>query len=445
MMNEREVLTRFEQELQQYCNNDVTVLKQVDITSDMISVDAVIDYHGMIVAVIECVRDENYLAAVRRDISKIMKRAQVQLGIVITLAGKYYIRKISNTRSSAATIERIASEIKSIYSEIRETLSPQEVKTALLSLFEKAPKFSRKEIIRPLFEKACDSLHIASGRISFDERDEDEIFQLILGDKLPQDCHICRYTTLDSLFKMIDSCKHAMCSPISMNDPDEGEYADRFMPWHVKRARGEAEIDIDNSYFLLSCSEIDKLDDLTMWRLYGDKTKGVCIEYAIESDKVDNKKYILSRVSYGQQDKNGKEFHPELDFISYLQSKAISFGWYFSFAKWYIWKFFFKSWNYRDENEIRLVYIPDNSIDEEYNRIKWYKDYTNGIINRMTLIPIGLGKRTDFPLNINRIVLGPHSPEAGRNREQIWFMMSQKAIDTTRDFIVEKSTIRNYR
>ena len=68
-------LYRFAQELKQYCHDDVSVLKDVDITADMISVDAIVDYHGMIVAVIEYVQNEDYLQVVRRDVSKIMRRA----------------------------------------------------------------------------------------------------------------------------------------------------------------------------------------------------------------------------------------------------------------------------------------------------------------------------------------------------------------------------------
>lgn len=32
-----------------------------------------------------------------------------------------------------------------------------------------------------------------------------------------------------------------------------------------------------NSNFIMSCSEITRLDKLTMWRMYGDDAKGVCI------------------------------------------------------------------------------------------------------------------------------------------------------------------------
>jgi len=230
-----------------------------------------------------------------------------------------------------------------------------------------------------------------------------------------------------------------------MNDKHECDYADLFMPWHVKRSRGEPEIEADNSYFLLSCSDIKESDDLTMWRLYGDNAKGVCIEYAIESEKLDNEHYFLAKVSYGKKSLQKIPDHPELKFISFLHAKELSPGWYFSLAKWYIWKFFFKSWTYHDENEVRLIYLPDFSNDEEMERIKWYKDKANDIFNRMVLVPIKNGDRRDFPLNISKIILGPHSSEAFRNREQIWYMIQENEVDTTPDFSVETSMISNYR
>lgn len=444
--NENSALFQFAQELKSYCHDEVHVLKDVEITEDLISVDAIVAFHEMPVAIIECVENEEFLAYVRRDIAKIMKRARVQLGIVITSSGKLYLRKASRTRSARAKIATIAEEIHSVYRTIKEHLDSKEVKQALLTLFDEAPFFKNKKEIRPLFEVACDNLIIDHGRICMQEKDEIDIMQMILGGAFSVQSHICRYTSLDSLFKMIDSGKHAMCSPISMNDKHECDYADSFMPWHVSRMRGEVDVEADNSYFLLSCSDINEMDVLTMWRLYGDNAKGACLEYEVDSTKIDNHRYFIGRVNYGQKDaKKGQSNHPELSFMSKMQAVAISPGWYFSFSKWFIWKFFFKSWTYRDENEIRLIYVPNTSEGDDCNRLHWYKDQSNGIFNRMALIPITLFSNEDFPLRIVGITLGPQSPEAGRNREQIEYMVMQKGIDTAIGFMVKESAINNYR
>ena len=342
--------------------------------------------------------------------------------------------------------KKIAEEVQEVYRTFKEILDPEQVKAKLIEMFNASPRFEQKEAIRPLFENACKNLSMDHGKICFPKNDEEEIILTLLGGKLPSGSKICRYTSLDSVFKMLQGNKHAMCSPVSMNDPHEGEYANGFMPWNVKRARGEAEVEADNSYFLLSCSDIKESDDLTMWRLYGDEAKGVCLEYVIEDEKIDNEKYFLSRVSYGKKDKKTRKItHPELEFIAYMQQASIDPGWYFVFAEWYIWKYFFKSWTYSDENEIRLIYIPDSSNDEEKSRLIWYKDQTNGIFNRLALIPIGMFERDDFPLMLSRIILGPHSPEARRNREQIAYMADNMGVDKATDFTVDMSAIDNYR
>lgn len=446
VVKENDVLFRFAQELKQYCRDEVSVLKDVDITEDLITVDAIIDFHGMIVAVIEVVQNEDYVGLKRRDVAKIMKRAHAPLGIVVTESGKYYLRNISKTRAVRAKISTIAEEVQAIYRTFKENLEPVAVKQKLLEMFDASPIFDQKEQIRTLFENACDHLSFNRGSICFQKKDEEAIVLTLLGGKLPADSKLCRYTSLDSVFKMLQSNKHAMCSPVSMNDPHEGEYANGFMPWNVKRPRGEVEVEADNSYFLLSCSDISEWDVLTMWRLYGDDAKGACLEYVVEADKIDNDKYFLGRVSYGRKDsKTGKVSHPELEFIAYMQKASIEPGWYFAFAEWYIWKYFFKSWTYRDENEIRLIYLPDISDENEFGRLIWYKDQTNGIFNRMALIPIENGVRADFPLLLSRIILGPHSPEVRRNKEQINYMAQIMGINTTGDFQVMVSAIDNYR
>lgn len=440
------IIGDFEQALKQLCGDEVRILQDVDITEDMITVDAIVSFHDMLIAVIECVDNYDNLAYVKRDISKIMRRAQIQLGIVITASGTYFLRKATRERSFRVNIESIADEIQSVCDSIKVNLDPSETKGALLALYDTAPRFENKITIRPLFEEACNNLVMSRGRISLQERDEILIMQMILGGSFPEGLHVCRYTSLDGLFKMLDSGKHAMCSPISMNDRNECDYADSYMPWHVKRLRGEVEIEADNSYFLLSCSDIQEMDVLTMWRLYGENAKGVCLEYEVDYERIDNDKYFLGRVNYGQKGlKRGQPNHPELSFIAYMQSTPISPGWYFSFSRWYIWKFFFKSWTYRDEKEIRLIYLPDTSDDNELKRIHWYKDHSNSIFNRRALIPITMFDRKDFPLNLCGIILGPQSPEMARNREQIEYMVSQKGIDRTVSFMVRESIIDNYR
>ena len=61
---ENSALFQFAQELKLYCHDEVHVLKDVEITEDLISVDAIVAFHEMPVAIIECVENEEFLAYV---------------------------------------------------------------------------------------------------------------------------------------------------------------------------------------------------------------------------------------------------------------------------------------------------------------------------------------------------------------------------------------------
>ena len=270
-----EALNKFERELTSICKADISILRGADITEDQISVDAIVIYHGMLVAVIELVRNNEFLNYTRRDIPKILKRAQVQVGVIITLTGEYYLRLVNERQSKLASIEDIAKAIEAVYSTIKETLIPEEAKATLMKMYDASAGFTKKKDLRPIFDSACDRLIIKGGQVYFQAEDEIKFMLAMLGEPSSTDGKICRYTSLNSLFYMIDSCKHAMCSPVSMNDKNECSYANKYMPWNVDRLRGEAEIEADNSYFLLSCSSIEESDMLTMWRLYGDNQCGI--------------------------------------------------------------------------------------------------------------------------------------------------------------------------
>ena len=114
-----------------------------------------------------------------------------------------------------------------------------------------------------------------------DENLEDELFDCFLkkfeGEK------ICRYTSLSSLYRTINEGKQSMCCIVGMNDRSECTYADNYM--RGKQIENNStyktpyEVEVENKFFILSCMDAEKYDDLTMWRLYGDNTRGVDILY----------------------------------------------------------------------------------------------------------------------------------------------------------------------
>lgn len=95
----------------------------------------------------------------------------------------------------------------------------------------------------------------------------------------------------------------------------------------------------NNNSYILSCCASNKIDDLTMWRLYGQNAMGTCLVYDVKEEFIDNDSFFFASVSYGQSEKK----HEELDFIwKILRWKKN--GWKFKFNRWHIWKHFFKSY-----------------------------------------------------------------------------------------------------
>lgn len=426
-------------ELESLCNYDVIVYNGAT-TRNGSNVDGIVVFNHMQVAIIQFSSTQEDLPYIRREAGKLIKGERIPIGIVVNNKGDLYIKKRDNSRFKSTGILTVAKTIQDEYGTYRKALDKEVIKERIMSMFDFCPSFTAKNNVRKILDEGCESLIIDGGLVYLKKEYEDRLFIELLGGKDNEMNSVCRYTSLNSLFHLLNSQKHAMCSPVSMNDPHECDYADSLMPWYVKRARGEQEIEIDNSYFLLSCSNILLSDELTMWRLYGDNAKGVCIEYEIDFDKIDNEHYFLAPVSYGK--KNGG--HPELEFIAHMQVEPIEAGWHFSFNRWFIWKFFFKSADYADEREIRLIYIPDWD-EEQGENVKWYIDASNCIFNRMALLPIGINEKTTFPLLISKIILGPNSPESSKNMEQISFMVDTLYPKTTARFCATRSRINSYR
>lgn len=272
-----------------------------------------------------------------------------------------------------------------------------------------------------------------SGTICFSENTEDELFRLLLPQKSP--LSLCRYTTLNSLFLTLKDKSHCLCSLTCMNDKGEISYADKYIHYGIY-AYSQQIIEDNNNCFILSCCESDKMDDLTMWRLYGDQGRGVCIEYDSIPEKADNKQFFMAPVSYGES----KDKHLELDFIKKINN-WVKDGWRFKLNRWHIWKHFFKSYLFKDEHEYRVLYIPS---DNNSAGLRWIMDSTNSIVSRIALFNVA---DEAFPLKIKSVLVGPKCPEQESNVDQLTFMNRVQGVITSQGFrkVVRSSDITDYR
>ena len=266
---------------------------------------------------------------------------------------------------------------------------------------------------------------------------EDEFFKILLhkGDNEDDNKHVCRYTSLNSLFLTMKGGNHVICSITCMNDKGETSYADKYVGYGAF-SNSSKSIKENNDCFILSCCNKDMVDNLTMWRLYGNDGKGVCMEYDVDSSKIDNKEFFYAPVSYGK----AMNEHPTLDYIKKIRQWKKR-GWCFELKRWYIWKHFFKSHLFKEEKEVRLLFIW---TEKSSDIVEWIMDSTNNIASRICLFPIYNGK---FPLTLTAAIIGPKCPDQGTHVDQFNYMNGQTKTmkDSWLKPAVKASIIEDYR
>ncbi len=229
---------------------------------------------------------------------------------------------------------------------------------------------------------------------------------------------VCKYTTLETLYHMINNDSIRVSCIVGMNDNTEVNYFDSYCGYNK-----ESNLDA-NSVFITCCTK--RIDDLTMWRLYGDNSSGVCLIFDIVKDWETN--FMLHKVSY----ENYRRKNDALEIVKTLLEKGLVFK---EIDKW---KHYFKPYDYRDEQEIRLLFINGERITRNVN---WVLTGDTNILN--PTIDFSL-KGDAFPFKLRGIILGNNCPEKGVNISQIRHILKKKNYDIQADNVRE-STIKNYR
>ncbi len=252
------------------------------------------------------------------------------------------------------------------------------------------------------------------------------------------DEYICRYTTYETLERILRTKKQSVCSVVCMNDETECYYADEYL----KERGGTDDVDsLESNYVELnkcqisSCTDVRSADKLSLWRLYGDDAKGVCLKFKVDQELLKQKGFFLYHMSYtyllsGQ--------HYELDSVSDLKKLKVK-GFTFDFKMWHIWKHFFKPVHYWDEHEVRLLYFK-----KDFDEYKWIKTGDSQILAPVIEFGIEKGKN-EFPLVLSEIILGPKFPEAATNAVQIKYLKELQQIEEDGDCPVTLSKIKGYR
>lgn len=279
---------------------------------------------------------------------------------------------------------------------------------------------------------------------------ENQLFSNMFGEFT--NLEICRYTSLKTIFEMINNISFRMSGLMGMNDKTEVNYVESYLN------RGNNEISIAkplikehfntikaiNDRFITSCTTIKRKDDLTLWRLYSEDAQGVCLIFDVKKNNLSN--YVfLQKVKYADE----KGIHAELNFIKQIIEDVVeNTGYKFEFRKLDQWKHFFKAYDYRFEDEVRLLLIDNDAL----LKIKsdWVMSFTHSIIT--PVIEFKLNSKS-FPIQLKEIILGPKCPEKETNLVQLREMIrrkNQESIEKTNmlifnDIKIALSNIKHYR
>lgn len=255
------------------------------------------------------------------------------------------------------------------------------------------------------------------------------------------DSTIYRYTTVSSLESMLKYNTYRMSGIVGMNDPTEIDYVD-YLVYGWRKPLDEwstTEVEEINKVFISSCSSLEKEDDLTLWRLYGDDSKGVSLKLEVHNDSIKHN-MIVASVSYGEKDGSHKQIELmkklTVDFFNLKSAR-------FEFKTYHIWKHFFKPFQYEVEKEVRLLYIKNEDIKPI--KEEWVVTYGDKIFNPVVDFKLNA---VGFPVMVKEITLGPNTPEKNVNKAQITEYIRQLTLKpdyNISDLIVKISSINNYR
>ena len=250
---------------------------------------------------------------------------------------------------------------------------------------------------------------------------ESDIKELILNNgPLPQ--KVCRYVSLETAFRIISNRSIRMNCIVGMNDASEVNFVGNSFYGQKYLDYIPEEKEKINDIYILSCSSIEKKDDLTQWRLYADDATGVCLVFDVNKPQY---RYDVRKVTYIDPQKEKDSFFGR---IQELVSKNN-----IVFRNFHTWCHFLKPIDYEIESEVRVLYDNQN-IKQPH----WFLAKPINVLSSY----IDVELNDDFPLKLQEVILGPKCPEKEINRNQLYVLLKRKGFEGIH---VDFSKIDNYR
>lgn len=236
---------------------------------------------------------------------------------------------------------------------------------------------------------------------------------------------IAKYTTLEGLAAILMSGKIRMNSIVSMNDKTETD----FLSEHIKNYKEEHEQDYDKYLFAdkeFITSFTTRIDELDMWRLYGDNGRGACMVF----ERKDKKNDGLFKISYVDPE---TDFAKVMELLEALKEKGVRVR--LNLLQRY--RHFLKHADYNTEAEYRLLKHREETDG-------WFINRDNGILApyvEFTLQKSWMPIEGSYPFKLKRIIVGPANGEKMANLMQVFHMGHQYGYSLE----VAESKIQSYR
>lgn len=284
-------------------------------------------------------------------------------------------------------------------------------------------KFGKQmdEFVNVISSKGSDIYDSDAKYFYFKEEYEKLFFRYLLGEE-PK-CDLYRYTSIETLFKTLTSRKQSMSSILGMTDRTESYYADYYFTMRINGLSKDSYKKTEQYQqgchcFILSCVKEEK-ENIRMWDEYGDCAKGVRIRLSPKEDR--SSLFWIAPISYAKDDNT----HPEIDLLVKLRQ----IGW--DMKSWNVWQHFFKPNEFVNEQEVRLLYICDDSAlpNEDINWL--HKGET---IFPLFMFDMTSEKNYSFPYEISSITFGPlcHNQEESKSAIKE-LLLSNHFFDKTTD------------
>lgn len=195
--------------------------------------------------------------------------------LILTDGKNYELYDVTKSLNDYQTFSSITKLVQELTKSLQENSLSLELYKILMDLINHSKEKNIKELGKDIQRDCFD---FKEGIYFFKPHIEELIVKKLLLNFSQAPEKVCRYTTLNTLFNMIDSGKLRMFGVAGMNDTTEVNYVEQCI-YNDKDILPSESI---NQYFITSCCSAKYEDDLTFFRLYGDDAKGVCLVFSIE-------------------------------------------------------------------------------------------------------------------------------------------------------------------